>query len=114
MNLTPIPLNLLNDTLEYCERLDTARGNEFKEPLLIKNVRVDFGLTKKKMYVSVNNKFEAVSFRGIVFVDYKNSIPFFIPKLYDRIVFNNEYFTVADLVILKPYDEIHHIEIYLK
>lgn len=113
MNLTPIPLIVLNDTITYSKRLKSDRGNIFDNEIIIKNVRVDFDISSSSKY-EIYQRNEKTTFKGMIFIDFKNSKPFIIPNVYDKIIFNNIDYIVSRCDILKPFGEVHHLEVYIK
>lgn len=106
LKIHPLPLNILSNEILYYKRLDTERENEFEEPILIKNCRVDFSKQRR-----INEWGEEDINNLIVYIDFSHSKPFLIPNNGDKIQFENINYIINSVNIYKPFKQIHHIKV---
>lgn len=112
MFIRPIPLSTLIHTIEYEEIIEQGRyGNEFKPPVKIERVLVQFGTTIKRKTMA-NGTTEDRVVKATLFIDAAHSSPFFLMKENSIIHFDGQKFTV-DMIEHSYSFKLHHYEVAL-
>ncbi len=111
-----IPIEVLQDTIEYVEYINTTTQVNYKEPVTIENVRVQFDKNYKN-----NDGHLMVSIDNIIFIDAINSLidkkaieDFDMFKVSSLIKFKGKTYTISKVEFLKTDGELHHLEIEVK
>jgi hypothetical protein len=105
--LIPIPILLLPDTAQYFEIVRDSRYESFKDPVTIKNVRIDYSKGIKK-----NATNQDVLIKGKLIIDCTNSNPVIEVKTGSKIVVNGINYFVGNVDIIRAI-RIHHYEVEL-
>lgn len=110
MNIKPIPIKLLSHQIRY-EEYASSDGwdSEFKDPIIISNVRIDPFRKLKR-----TTKSESINTSHILIIDRINSSSFHEFKERSKITWNNKIFEITKVNPIYGFNEIHHYELELK
>lgn len=112
MLVKPIPKHLLIHTVQYHEIILGGRyGTEYKDPVTLENVLVQFGTVVKRTNTA-GNRDETKEAKAVLFIDVTHSTPFIIPVEKSKINLNGQEFTI-NLVDHLFTTQLHHLEVEL-